>query len=71
MRYALYGDCCALRDSWQCMCEIGRIRARRLADNADIKIFGDGYQDMYVPRWVWIQKKPSQAKTQPVENRTN
>jgi WD40-like Beta Propeller Repeat len=56
-RYALYADCCAFRDTWRCMCEIGRIRVRRLADNADVEISGDGYQNMYVPRWTWIQKK--------------
>jgi len=55
--YVLYADCCALRDTFRCMCEIGRIHVRRLADNADIKISGDGYQDMFIPRWTWIQKK--------------
>lgn len=55
-RYVLYADCCALRDTLRCMCEIGRIRVRRLADNADVEISGDGYQDMYIPRWTWIQK---------------
>jgi hypothetical protein len=57
MRYALYADCCAFRDTWRCMCEIGRVRVRRLTDNAEVEIFGDGYQDMYIPRWTWIQKK--------------
>lgn len=56
-RYALYADCCAFRDTWRCMCEIGRIRVRRLEDNADVEIGADGYQDMYIPRWTWIQKK--------------
>lgn len=60
MHYALYADCCALRDTWRCMCEIGRVRVRRLADNADVEISGDGYQDMYIPRWTWIQKRPSE-----------
>jgi len=56
-RYALYADCCAFRDTWRCMCEIGRIHVRRLADGADVKISGDGYQNMFVPRWTWIQRK--------------
>jgi hypothetical protein len=60
MHYALYADCCALRDTWRCMCEIGRVRVRRLADNADVEISGDGYQDMYIPRWTWIQKRTSE-----------
>jgi hypothetical protein len=55
-RYALYADCCAFRDTWRCMCEIGRVRVRRLADNADVEISADGYQNMYIPRWTWIQK---------------
>jgi hypothetical protein len=55
-RYALYADCCAFRDTFRCMCEIGRIRVRRLADNADVEISGDGYQDMFIPRWTWILK---------------
>jgi hypothetical protein len=55
MRYALYADCCAFRDTWRCMCEIGRIRVRRLADNDEFAISSDGYQDMYIPRWTWIQ----------------
>jgi hypothetical protein len=59
MRYGLYADCCALRDTLRCMCEIGRIRVRRLADNADVEIDSDGYQDMYLPRWTWIQRNPS------------
>jgi WD40 repeat protein len=59
MRYALYADCCALRDTWRCMCEIGRVHVRRLADNSDVEVSGDGYQDMYIPRWTWIQKKNS------------
>jgi hypothetical protein len=59
MRYALYADCCTLRDTLRCMCEIGRARVRRLADNSEIEVFGDGYQDMYIPRWTWIQKKRS------------
>ena len=59
MRYALYADCCALRDTLRCMCEIGRIRVRRLADNSDLEVFADGYQDMYIPRWTWIQKRRS------------
>lgn len=58
-RYALYADCCAFRDTWRCMCEIGRIRVRRLADDADVEISGDGYQNMFLPRWTWIQKKPA------------
>ncbi len=58
-RYALYADCCSLRDTLRCMCEIGRIRVRRLADNSDIEISEDGYQNMYIPRWTWIQKKRS------------
>lgn len=54
-RYALYADCCAFRDTWRCMCEIGRIHVRRLADNADVEISADGFQDMFIPRWTWIQ----------------
>jgi len=56
-RYALYADCCTFWDTLRCMCEIGRIHVRRLADNADVEISGDGYQNMYIPRWTWIQKK--------------
>jgi len=56
-RYALYADCCAFHDTFRCMCEIGRIRVRRLADNAEIEISGEGYQNMYIPRWTWIRKK--------------
>lgn len=58
MRYALYADCCSLRDTWSCMCEIGRIHVRRLVDNADVEISSDGFQDMYTPRWTWIQRGP-------------
>lgn len=56
-RYALYANCCAFRDTWRCMCEIGRIHVRRLADNADVEISADGFQDMYIPLWTWVQKK--------------
>jgi hypothetical protein len=56
-RYALYADCCALRDTLRCMCEIGRIRVRRLDNNADVEISGDGYQNMFIPRWTWVQRK--------------
>jgi hypothetical protein len=59
MRYALYADCCAFRDTFRCMCEIGRIRVRRLADNSEIEVSGDGFQDMFIPRWTWIQKTRS------------
>jgi Tol biopolymer transport system component len=61
MRYALYADCCAFRDTWRCMCEIGRIRVRRLSDNADVEISGDGYQNMFIPRWTWVHKKPQDS----------
>jgi Tol biopolymer transport system component len=57
MRYALYADCCALRDTFRCMCEIGRVHVRRLTDNSELEISEDGYQDMFIPRWTWIQKK--------------
>lgn len=57
MRYALYANCCAFRDTLRCMCEIGRIHVRRLADNSDVEISADGYQDMYIPRWTWVQRK--------------
>lgn len=57
-RYALYADCCALWDTLRCMCEIGRVHVRRLADNEDVKISEDGYQNMFIPRWTWIKKKP-------------
>jgi hypothetical protein len=57
MHYAIYADCCALRDTFRCMCEIGRIHLRRLADNSDLEVFADGFQDMYIPRWTWIQTK--------------
>jgi hypothetical protein len=59
MRYVLYADCCALRDTLRCMCEIGRIRVRRLTDNSEIEVSADGYQDMYIPRWTWTERNRS------------
>ena len=56
-RFALYADCCALLDTLRCMCEIGRIRVMRLSDHKKIEIASDGFQDMFIPRWTWIQQK--------------
>jgi len=57
MRYVLYADCCALRDTLRCMCEIGRIHVKRMTNGSDIEISGDGYQNMFIPRWTWIGKQ--------------
>jgi len=53
-RYVAYGDCCLLWETLKCMCEVGRVRVRRLEDNADDWVWTDGWSGLMYGDWQWI-----------------